>query len=68
VQSRRLAGVLSLVELQELAVRVELDGEQIGCIENARLLAEVLADALLLGEGISLRVITSGSVARGGPR
>jgi hypothetical protein len=35
--------------LQELAVRVELDGQQVGNLENARPLAKVLADTLLLG-------------------
>src|SRR5207244_1797588 len=48
-----------LVDLEELAIRVELDGEQVGRVEDARLLAEVLADALFLGEGISHRVVTS---------
>src|SRR6185312_16915996 len=42
--------------LQELLVAVELDGEQVRHLENAGLLAEILADALLLGEGISHRV------------
>src|SRR5207253_8365350 len=56
VQPDALAVVLGLVDLEELAIRVELDGEQVGRVEDARLLAEVLADALFLGEGISHRV------------
>src|SRR6185437_798328 len=37
-------------------------------IQDARLLAKVLADALLLGEGISHRVVTSGlATPRAGP-
>jgi hypothetical protein len=62
VQADRIAAVLGLVDLEELAIRVELDGEQVRRFENARLLAEILADALLLGEGLSHRVVTSGSV------
>src|SRR5262249_16873397 len=60
VQTDRIAAVLRLVDLEELAIRVELNGEQVRRVENARLLAEVLADALLLGEGISHRVVTPG--------
>ena len=52
VQPALLAAVLGGVRLQELAVGVELDGEQVGHLEDARPLAEILADALLLGEGI----------------
>jgi len=63
VQSDPLAVVLGLVDLEELAIRVELNGQQVGRIENARLLAKVLADALFLGEGVSHRVVTSGSAA-----
>src|SRR5262249_1813262 len=63
VQADRIAVVLGLLELEELAIGIELDGEQVRRVEDARLLAKVLADALLLGEGISHRV-TSGSAAR----
>ncbi len=56
VQADRVAVVLRLVDLEELAIRVELDGQQVRRVENARLLAKVLADALLLGKGISHRV------------
>src|SRR5262249_37545963 len=45
--------VLGYVRLQELAIRVELDGEQVRHLEDARTLAKILADALFLGEGIS---------------
>src|SRR6185312_914923 len=48
-----------LISLQERAIRVELDGEQVRRVEDARLLAEALADALLLGEGIGHRGFTS---------
>src|SRR5690606_8196020 len=47
-----VAAVLGGVRLQELAVGVELDGEQVRHLEDARPLAEILADTLLLGEGI----------------
>ena len=67
VQADRVAVVLRLVGLEELAIRVELDGQQVRRVENARLLAKVLADALFLGKGISHRV-TSGSGAAGGNR
>src|SRR5690606_15874278 len=40
------------VLLQELAVGVDLDGEQERHLEDRAALAEILADALLLGEGI----------------
>jgi hypothetical protein len=43
----------ALSGLQELAVRIELDRQQVGRLEDALLLAEILADALLLGEGVS---------------
>ena len=38
--------------LQELPIRIELDGEQVGHLKDALLLAEILADTLLLGERI----------------
>ena len=63
VQPDPVAVVLGLVDLEELAIRVELNGQQVGRVENARLLAKVLADALFLGEGVSHRVVTSGSAA-----
>ena len=53
VQADFVAPVLGRVGLQELAVRIELDGEQVRHLEDARPLAEILADALLFGEGIS---------------
>jgi hypothetical protein len=52
VQADLVTPVLGRVGLQELAVRIQLDGEQVGHLEDARPLAEILADALLLGEGI----------------
>jgi hypothetical protein len=64
VQADRVAIVLRLVDLEELAVRVELDGQQVRRIENARLLAKVLADALFLGKGISHRVTSGLAAAR----
>src|SRR3569833_358389 len=51
-----VATYLGLVGLQERAIGVELDGEQVRHLENARLFAEILADTLLLGEGICHRV------------
>jgi hypothetical protein len=42
----------SIVLLQELAVGIDLDGEQEGHFEDRPALAEILADALLLGERI----------------
>src|SRR6185312_10733885 len=59
VQAHAGPVVLGLVGLQERAIGIELDGEQVGRVEHGRLLAEVLADALLLGKGISHRVVTS---------
>src|SRR3984957_15958295 len=56
VQPDLVARLFRLVRLQERAIGVELNGEQVGRIENGRLLAEILADALLLGKGISHRV------------
>ncbi len=44
--------ILGHRRLQERAVGVELDREQVGHLQNPRLLAEVLADTLLLGEGV----------------
>ena len=41
------------IGLQELAIGVELDRQQVGHLEDALPLAEVLADTLFLGEGIS---------------
>jgi hypothetical protein len=52
VQADLVATVLGRVRLQELAVGVELDGKQVRHLEDARPLAEILADALLVGEGI----------------
>src|SRR5581483_3686527 len=59
VQPHGIARVLRLLRLQERAIRVELDGEQVRRIQDARLLAKALADALLLGEGIGHRGFTS---------
>jgi len=50
-----LAGLA--VHLQELPVGVDLGGQQVGHRQDARPLAEVLADALLLGERIGMRAI-----------
>ena len=54
LEGRMQTGALPLIlrdlRLQEAAVGVELDGQQIRHLENARLAAEILADALLLGE------------------
>jgi hypothetical protein len=44
---------LGLVRLQELAVGVELNRQEIGHVQDTRTLAEVLADALLLCKGVS---------------
>ncbi len=56
LQGRVQAPVLALrrllARLQEVAVRIDLDGEQERHLEDGTALAEVLADALLLGEGI----------------
>jgi hypothetical protein len=52
VQADVVTRILGRVGLQELAVRIQLDGQQVGHLEDARPLAEILADALLLGEGI----------------
>ena len=68
VQSDALARLFRLVDLQELAIRIELNGQQVRRVENARLLAKILADALFLGEGISHRVVTSGSTPPQGGR
>src|SRR6185312_12618785 len=59
VQAHAVARVLGLFSLKERAIRVELDGEQVRRVEDARLLAKALADALLLGGGIGLRGLTS---------
>src|SRR5690606_6749544 len=58
---RALGGIH--VGLQELAVRVDLDGEQERHLEDRTALAEVLADALLLGERVLL-VVRLGSGSR----
>jgi len=42
MQSDPVAAVLGLVDLEELAIRVELNGQQVRRVENARLLAKVL--------------------------
>ena len=55
MQTHVRARFLGLVLLEELAVGIELDGEQVRRLEDAALLAVVLADALLRGEGISHR-------------
>ena len=52
VQPVLVAAFLGRVGLQELAIRVELDRQQVGHLEDALPLAEVLADTLLLGERI----------------
>jgi hypothetical protein len=54
MQSDVLALLFGFVGLQEGAVGIELDGQQVRRLEDAALLAKVLADALLLGEGISV--------------
>ena len=43
---------LRRIGLEKRAVRVELDSQQIWHIQDSRLLAEILADALLFREGI----------------
>ena len=63
VQALVLARVRIAVGLQELAIGIDLDREQIRNIEHRRTLAEILADALLFGEGIVVVV-----VMRSGPR
>ena len=50
-----LALLFGLVGLEEGAVGIELDGKEVRRLEDAALLAKVLADALFLGEGISHR-------------
>ena len=50
VQSDVLALLFGLVDLQELVVRIQLNRQQVGNIENCRPLAEILADALFLCE------------------
>ncbi len=55
VQAAIDARILGRVGLQEAAIGIELDGQQIRHTEDPRLLAEILADALFLGEGISHR-------------
>ena len=55
MQADVLALLFGLVGLEEGAVGIELDGEQVRRLEDAALLAKVLADALFLGEGISHR-------------
>src|SRR5690606_25178580 len=69
LQRRMQAGVAALggidVGLQEFAVRIDLDGQQERHLEDRALLAEVLADALLLGERIrSHGCTTFGSAGR----
>ena len=46
------------IRLQESPVRIQLDRQQVRRAENARTLAEVLANALLFGERISHVMIT----------
>src|SRR3954470_14637778 len=55
MQSDVLALLFGFVGLEEGAVGIELNGEEVRRLEDAALLAKVLADALLLGEGISHR-------------
>src|SRR5688572_32139195 len=57
------ATILGLVGLQEGFVGIELDGQQVRRLEDAALLAKVLADALLLGEGISHRSCSCAAAA-----
>src|ERR1700722_19022001 len=53
VQTDIVAAGLRRIRLQEPAVRIQLDREQIRRAEDARTLAEVLTDALLFGERVS---------------
>src|SRR5690606_4356065 len=57
MQAALLALAGGHVLLQELAVRVDLDGQQEGHLEDGPALADVLADALLFGEGVGLRQV-----------
>jgi hypothetical protein len=59
-----LALLFGLVGLKEGAVGIELDSQQVRRLEDAALLAKVLADALLLGEGISHRSCSWAAVCR----
>ncbi len=52
VQARVVAAILSDIGLQELAIGIQLDREQVRHLEDALPLAEVFTDALFLGERI----------------
>jgi hypothetical protein len=54
VQADVRTAFLRHVGLQERLVRIQLNRQQVGNIEDARLLAEILADALLFGDGVGL--------------
>jgi hypothetical protein len=56
MQAAFRAGFFGRVGLQEAAIGIELDGQQIRHIQNSRLLAEILANALFLSEGVSHRL------------
>src|SRR3546814_15025201 len=45
------------IRLQELAIRVDLNRQQVGHLKDGAALAEVLADALLFGEGVGHGVL-----------
>src|ERR1700728_1594821 len=53
MQADVVATGLRRIRLQEPAVRVQLDREQVRRAEDARTLAKVLTDALLFGERVS---------------
>ena len=52
LQTRIVATILMQVTLQEFLVGVQLDRQQVRHLQDARTLAEILADALLLCKGI----------------
>ena len=65
MQADVLALLFGLVGLEERLIGIELDCQQVGRLEDAALLAKVLADALLLGEGISHRSCSCAALPRG---
>jgi hypothetical protein len=52
VQPLVVALIGTALRLQEISIGVQLRGEQVGDLKNARALAEILTDAFFLGEAL----------------
>ena len=65
VQSRHLAFSWRHLGLQELAVRIQLDRQQVGHFENAGAFAEVFTDTSLFSKSVGHRDSSHGSTSQG---